>query len=67
MSGPPPQNLSRRAFPAGGAPRGSGDTGDCGSIRDRTFHGSPSHAPRGSPIEVMKLASARTAAGRPAG
>ena len=67
MSGCTSKQVSRRAIVAGDALRAFDDTGGCGNIRIRMFHGSPSHAPHGSPIEVMKLASARTAAGRPAG
>jgi hypothetical protein len=68
MSGSASKMISRRAFPAGDAPRACDDTAGYGHIHHRMFQGSPSHAPRGSPTDATKDASEEeAAAGRLAG
>jgi hypothetical protein len=61
------KEISRRGLIAGDTLPVSDGTGGCGHIHTRIFYGSPSHAPRGSPVEVTKVAPAKTTAGRPAG
>jgi hypothetical protein len=61
------KEISRRAFIVCDPLRVSDGTGSYGHIHTRIFYGSPSHAPRGFPVEVTKVAPAEITAGRPAG
>jgi len=67
MSGSASKEISRRAFIVGDTLRVSDDTGGYGHTHTRMLYGSPSHAPRGSPVEVEKVPSAEESAGRLAG
>ena len=67
MSESTSKEISRRAFIVGDTLRVSDSTGGYGHIHTRMFYGSPSHAPRGSPVEVEKVAPEEESAGRLAG